>query len=173
MKVPDMKAAFYYKAPDKTKVDTKGIFFLPREGAFFNPFLFKPEDFEIIPLERLPVDSKNVVRLRLIPKKTKRGNQEYLLTVDVERHLIREITVTQFEGRIVKAAIDYGRFEGFQLPTRILIQFDMPSAESDQMREFDQFSQRGRRITGKVEITYSNYRVNAGLSDDLFKEKRP
>ncbi len=47
MKAPDMKATFYYKAPDQMKVDAKGIFFLPREGAFFNPFMFKPEDFQI------------------------------------------------------------------------------------------------------------------------------
>jgi outer membrane lipoprotein-sorting protein len=39
------------------------------------------------------------------------------------------------------------------------------------MREFTQFGQRAKRITGKVEITYSNYKVNSGISDEIFKEK--
>jgi hypothetical protein len=38
------------------------------------------------------------------------------------------------------------------------------------MKEFGSFGQRSKRITGKVEIAYSNYKVNSGLSDEMFKE---
>ena len=172
MKAPDMKATFYYKAPDQMKVDAKGIFFLPKEGAFFNPFMFKPEDFEITPMERLMVDARKAARIRLISKKTRRINQDYILTIDTERHLIREMAISQFGGRVIKANIDYGRVEGFQLPTRIEILLDMPPAESNETRESGPFMQRGRRITGKVEITYSDYKVNSGLSDEIFKETK-
>jgi outer membrane lipoprotein-sorting protein len=46
----------------------------------------------------------------------------------------------------------------------------MPSDEPSGMKEFTQFGQKPKRITGKVEITYSNYRINVGLSDEIFKE---
>ena len=38
------------------------------------------------------------------------------------------------------------------------------------MKEFTQFGQRTKSITGKIQITYSNYRVNVGLSDEIFKD---
>ncbi|RPJ00088.1 MAG: hypothetical protein EHM36_15110, partial [Deltaproteobacteria bacterium] len=53
LKSPDMEAKVYYKAPDKLKVESKKIFFFPREGGFFNPAMFKSQDFDIILLERL------------------------------------------------------------------------------------------------------------------------
>ena len=36
------------------------------------------------------------------------------------------------------------------------------------IRPFD-----AKRIRGKTEILYSNYKVNTGLSDEIFKEKEP
>jgi outer membrane lipoprotein-sorting protein len=41
------------------------------------------------------------------------------------------------------------------------------------MKEFTQFGQKTKRITGKVEITYSNYKVNVGLTDEIFKDAEP
>jgi outer membrane lipoprotein-sorting protein len=40
------------------------------------------------------------------------------------------------------------------------------------MREFIPFGpgSKTKQVTGKVEITYSNYQVNSGLSDEIFKE---
>jgi hypothetical protein len=48
----------------------------------------------------------------------------------------------------------------------------MPSDEPSGMKEFTQFGQKPKRITGKVELTYSNYQVNVGLTDEIFKERR-
>jgi hypothetical protein len=47
----------------------------------------------------------------------------------------------------------------------------MPSDEPSGMREFTQFGQKPKKITGKVEITYSNYQVNVGLTDEIFMER--
>ena len=58
IKAPDMQAKLYYKSPDKMKVESKGVFFLPRGAGYFNPATFKPEDFEIRILERLTYEGK-------------------------------------------------------------------------------------------------------------------
>lgn len=170
LKAPDMQATVYYKAPDKMKVESKKIFFLPREGGLFNPAMFKPEDFDIIFLERLSYDGRKAVRLKLIPKKMRGMNQEFILTIDTERNLIRDMNISQPGGKVIKASINYASFDRFELPTRVELQIDIPPVEPNGMREFDQFAPRGRRITGRVEISYSNYRVNSGLSNEIFKE---
>ena len=104
---------------------------------------------------------------------TNTSDKSFVLTIDTGRSLIREIKVSPSEAREVKVTLDYGRFGDFELPTHIDLQLDMPSGEPTGMKEFTQFGQKPKRITGKVEITYSNYRINVGLSDEIFKEKGP
>ena len=171
LKSPDMEAKVYYKAPDKLKVESKKIFFFPREGGFFSPAMFKPQDFDVTLLERLTYDGGKAVKLRLIPKKAGKITQEITLTIDTERTLIREMKISQFGGRVINAAIEYGKFDGFQLPTHIGLDLDIPPQEPNESTEFEHFGQRRRGMTGKVDITYSQYKLNSGLNDEIFTEK--
>ena len=173
LKAPDMQARLYYKAPDKLKVESKNVFFFPKEGGYFNPSLFKKKDFDARPLERLTYDGRKAVKLRLTPTETNRHQQGFVLTIDTERNLIREINTSPSEGRAIRAVIGYGEFADFELPVRIELHLDIPSVEPNGMKEFSSFSQRSKRITGKVEIAYSNYKVNSGLRDEIFNEAEP
>ena len=172
-KAPDMQAKLYCKPPDRMKIDSKRIFFLPKEGGTFNPSMFNKEDFEVKFLERLAYEGRNAVKLKLTPKKKGRGGQDFILTVDTDRNLIREMNVSSFEGREVKALIEYGHFSDFDLPTRIELHLDLPFNESREIRDFGQSAQPAKRVTGRVEITYSHYKVNTGLSDKIFDETTP
>ncbi|MGO8990725.1 MAG: LolA family protein [bacterium] len=173
LKAPDLQAKLYYKTPDKMKVESKGIFFFPQEGGYFNPSLFKKKAFDVRLVERLIYDGRKAVRLKLTPMDTNTYDKSFVLTIDTDRSLIREIKISPSEGREVKAILDYGRFGDFELPTHIDLQLDIPSGEPTGMKEFTQFGQKTKRITGRVEITYSNYRINVGLSDDIFRETGP
>ncbi len=169
-KAPDMQAKLYFKPPDRMKIESKRIFFLPKEGGPFNPSMFNREDFEVKFLERLMYEGRNAIKLKLTPKKKKRNGQDFILTVDTDRNLIREMNISSFEGREVKALIEYGHFSDFDLPTRIELHLDIPFSESKEIRDFGQSAQPAKRITGRAEITYSNYKVNGGLSDKIFNE---
>jgi hypothetical protein len=173
VKAPDMEGRLYYKAPDKMKIESKRVFFFPREGGYFNPAAFKPETFEVDLLEHLLEEGRKAVRLKLTPKKARWPGQGFILTIDTERNLIREIDTSPFGGREIKASIEYGRFDQFDLPTRIRLQLDIPPMEMGGTRFFDPSVQRAQRIRGKIGINYSNYRINTGLSDEIFQEKEP
>jgi len=170
-KAPDMQAKLYCKPPDKMKIESKRIFFLPKEGGTFNPFMFNKEDFEVKLLERLTYEGRNGVKLKLTPKKRKLNAQDFILTVDTDRHLIREMNTSSFDGREVKALIEYGNFGDFDLPTRIELHLNVQFSESMEIRDFGPSAQPAKRVTGRVDITYSNYKVNSGLSDEIFKER--
>jgi outer membrane lipoprotein-sorting protein len=170
-KAPDMQAKLYCKPPDRMKIESKRIFFLPREGGTFNPFMFNKEDFEVKFLERLTYEGRNAVKLKLTPKKRKpNAPQDFILTVETDRDLIREMNTSSFDGREVKALIEYGHFSDFDLPTRIELHLDMQFNESKELKDFGPPAQPAKRVTGRVDITYSNYKINAGLSDKIFNE---
>jgi outer membrane lipoprotein-sorting protein len=173
LKAPDMQAKLYYKTPDKIKVESKNVFFFPKEGGYFNPSLFKKKDFDVRPLEHLTYEGRRAVKLRLTPTETNRHHQGFVLTLDTDRNLIREISTSPSEGRTIRAVIEYGKFADFELPVHIELHLDIPSVEPNGMKEFGSFSQRSKRITGKVEIAYSNYKVNSGLRDEIFNEAEP
>ncbi len=173
-KAPDMEGKVYCKPPDKMKIESKRIFFLPREGGTFNPFMFNKEDFDVQFLERLTFEGSKAVKLKLTPKKRKpNAPQDFILTVDTDRNLIREMNISSPDGREVKASIEYGRFSEFDLPTRIELHLDVQFNESRDFKDFGQPAQTPKRVTGRVEITYSNYKINVGLRDQLFNEADP
>jgi hypothetical protein len=169
-KTPDMKAKLYFKSPDKMKVESKGVFFFPREGGYFNPGLFKKDDFEIKILEPV-AEGKRDIKLKIVPKKKEKMGREFVLLIDRKDNLVKEIHTSQFDGRETKARIEYGRYGSFELPRYILLTLDFPSVEANEKRGFGPFEQKSERVTGTIEITYANYKVNTGLKDEIFNPR--
>jgi hypothetical protein len=169
-KTPDMQAKLYFKAPDKMKVESKGVFFFPREGGYFNPALFKKDDFEIRIVEPV-AEGKKDIKLKIVPKKKEKMGREFVLLIDRNDNLVKEIHISQFDGRETKAKIEYGRYGSFELPRYIILALDFPSVEPNEGRGFGPFEQKSERVTGTIEINYANYKVNTGLKDEIFKPK--
>jgi hypothetical protein len=169
-KAPDMQARLYFKAPDKMKIESKKVFFFPKEGGYFNPGLFKKEDFEIKLLEPT-TGGGTEVKLKMVPKKKEMMGREFVLGIDRKDNLVKEMAISQVGGREAKAGIEYERVGPFELPKHISLTLEFPTMESNETRGFEPSEPRSNRVTGKIEITYSNYKVNTGLEDDLFKQK--
>ena len=172
-KAPDLQAKIYYKIPDKIKVESKRVLFFPREGGYFNPSLFKKEDFTILLLEHPSKGSHKTVKLRLIPKQTKGTTQEMVLTIDLEKNLVREAHVQQIGGKEIRAEMAYGIFGSMELPTRIKLLLDFPAVEPEGVKGFIPSAPGTQRVKGRIDMTYSNYRVNAGLTDEIFMGIEP
>ena len=168
-KAPDLKARLYYKAPDKMKVESKRVLFFPREGGYFNPSLFNKEDFTVLFVENTTYRGKEALKLRLIPRRTKRDIQDLVLSIDTEQNQVREVDIAQSGEKEIKAALIYGTFDHFDLPIRIKLLLDFPEVEPELVKGFDTSPREKKRVTGRIEMTYSNYRVNSGLNDQIFK----
>ena len=169
-KAPDMQARLYFKAPDKMKIESKKVFFFPKEGGYFNPGLFKKEDFEVKLLEPT-TEGGTEVRLKMVPKRKEMRGREFVLRIDRKDNLVKEMAISQVGGREAKAGIEYERVGPFELPKHISLSLEFPFMESNETRGFESFEPKSNRVTGKIEITYSNYKVNTGLEDVIFKSK--
>ncbi len=170
VKAEDMKATVYYKAPDKVKIDSKGIFILPKEIGVFNPSMFKPEEFNVSVLETLTYEGNPAVKLALSSKKESYGRRDVILIIDKSEWLIRDISIEPAAGSLMDARIKYGEFGGLDLPTEINVNLNLPKADSSQQAPDPHRRSRGG-MAGSITIYYSNYRVNSGLGDSLFENE--
>ncbi len=170
VQAPDMEAKIYYKEPDKVKIDSKGLFFMPKDVGVINPRKFDPGKYEIAVLDTLTYEGDQAVRISLVPKQDETGSHNVILTIDKKDWLIVEIATAPYPGREASAKITYGIFDGFQMPVKIDVNLDV-SKISGEGTEFGHGRGRAPELKGKVEVYYSNYKINTGLSDDIFKKR--
>jgi outer membrane lipoprotein-sorting protein len=175
LRAPDLQAKLYYKVPDRMRIESKRVVFFPRDGGYFNPAQFKPEDYTVLFLGYVTYEKRKAVQLRLIPKKLKGATQDMVLTIDTAKLLLQEMLLTQTGGKEVTAVFTYGTFGGFELPTFIRLILNLPAAEPGMAQGFGAIPDGGeeKRVQGEITITYANYKVNTGLGDELFKKKKP
>ncbi len=167
VKAPDMEARIYYKEPDKVKIDSKGLFFLPKEVGVFNPRRFNPEEFDADILDTLNYDGDPAVRVSLQPKKDEERAHKIVLTIDKKVWLMKEIATVPYPGRQADAKIKYGSFDGFMLPVEIDVNLDLQKVD-EQAQSFGNQRRRMNEVRGSVTLYYSNYKINTGLSDSIF-----
>jgi hypothetical protein len=173
LKSPDRRAKVYYKSPDKVKFIAKGIFFVPKQGGYFNPTQFNTNNFEMKLIDHVLWNHRKAVRVQLLPKDITKSNQGFIVTVDRTWNQILAFETVTPEGRKVTATIAYAKFGQFDLPTQIELELEGPSGESGNTKELIPFGQRGKKFSGKVFITYTNYKINTGLKDEFFTEPNP
>jgi len=173
-KAPDLQAKLYYKVPDKMRIESKRVVFFPRDGGYFNPAQFKQEDYTVFFLGYVTYDNRKAAQLRLIPKKIKGATQDMVLTIDTAKILLQEMLLTLTGGKEVKAVFTYGTFDGFALPTFIRLVLNLPPVEPGVAQGYGAIPNgtEEKRVQGEITVTYTDYQVNTGLPDELFKKDK-
>lgn len=167
--VPDMEAKVYFKAPDKVKIDSKGLFMLPKAVGIINPRMFNPDKFEIAVIDTQTYQGDPAVRLTLVSKEDMVGGRNIVLTIDRKDWVIVEMVTEPYPGRQASARITYGDFDGFRMPVKIHVRLDIGN--------LDRIAPHGHRVprlselNGTVDVYYSDYKINTGLPDKIFEKK--
>jgi len=171
LRVPDMQATVYFKAPDKVKLDSKGSFFMmPREVGAFNPSRFNPDDFYVGAPVDTTIDSLPAVTITLRSKKEDSPDRTVTLTIDTKEWLIRRVASERNPGREFSFDISYDTFDGYHLPVSVLFKLDIDQSNTPP-NSFDGERRSKGGIKGTIEIHYSNYKINSGLSDKIFRSE--
>jgi len=171
MKIPEMKATVYFKQPDKMHIESKNFSMLPKEGLGMNPAdMLAKYDATLLKSEK-----RNGVlfyELRLVTKAEK-GKQvrEYFVSVNGDAWVVSHIESFPMPGR--KITIDFTHAlvaDQYWLPSTINVNYS-----SEQTDEPPADPQPGRQRSiprkGSASVRYSDYKVNTGLSDDIFEKK--
>jgi outer membrane lipoprotein-sorting protein len=177
LKVPDSEAKLYFKQPNKIHVESKKFALLPRQGLDFSPLgllsvkytaLYEQEDT----IRNIPTSVVKIIPL---------GNDGDIILstfwVDQSRNLIIRVESTKKPTGTFTIDFTYEKYDDYyELPSKMEFTFTVdrmmfPRGMDGQSDDEDS-NDKSDSKTGKVYITYANYKVNQGLPDELFETEK-
>jgi len=176
VQIPKMHAEVFFKKPDKVHFSSQSFLLVPREGITLNPAVLQ-EHYLPTSAIRDSLDGKKMFKLLLAAKDAKTRLRALSIWVDPLNWTIAKIETIPYEGRTLSMIFTYECQMGkYWLPSKLIVSFSSESerGQKDSSRSTDnQFEnlQRSMPRAGSVTIVYSNYKINSGLSDELFENK--
>jgi outer membrane lipoprotein-sorting protein len=176
LKTPIATISVFYKKPDKLKiVNEKGISFIPKGSMNINlnSFLADAENFEIIDAGKEDVSGLRI--LKLLPVNEKSEIVLSTLYIDEKLKVIKKAKNTTRDNGTYELEMFYGSQVFYGLPDKIIFSFNTKEYKLPKGVTFDYDDGSKKKMDdnlknkkGKIEITYSGYKVNKGVSDSVF-----
>ncbi len=169
VKLPTMQAKVFFKKPDKLHVEADGFAMLPRDVVGFNPASLNEEHFDAVIQGSEKVGSIDCIKVKLLAKSDTMRLQRVMLFIDADLWLIRKMSTDPSRGESAEVLFEYMLVDGrYHMPSKITLEMQTPR----RLREQGKKSEDGNGMKAAATVTYRNYKVNKGLFDDLFKEKK-
>ena len=176
LKTPIASIKVYYKKPDKLKiVNEKGISFIPKGSMNINlnNFLTDAENFEVIDAGKEDVSGLRI--LKLLPLDEKSEIVLSTLYIDEKLRVIIKAKNTTRDNGTYELEMFYGSQVSNGLPDKIIFSFNTKEYKLPKGVTFDYDDGSKKKVDdnlknkkGKIEISYSEYKVNKGVNDSVF-----
>jgi outer membrane lipoprotein-sorting protein len=190
IRMPKIKMKIYFKAPDKFHYESKNFALLPKQGLNFNPMNYDEKNFDFNYLRSETLDNVPVHVVELVPKKVepkksdskkkekdKAPQVKSYIWVDANNWVPKKIGSEPNEKRNLNVTFEHSWFENkYYMPSKIFFSYEIPDIpEADIPKNPSEKGSKmykgGKGGKGSVSITFVSYKINTGLSDDIFKEK--
>jgi len=179
IKAPIGKVKVYFKKPNKFRLKKDGgISLLPKGGVSVNMnSIFATSDFVALAAGEAIIGGSKTRIVKLLPANE---NSDIVLTtmyIDETNLLVKKAVTTTRENGTYEIEMSYGQYTQYGLPDKVVFTFntkdykipkgitlefndeEKPLSEADKMKN----------KKGRVEITYTNYQINKGVPDAVFK----
>jgi hypothetical protein len=170
--IPPVHAIMYFKQPDKVQFKSEGFAMLPRETAGLGIGRIRSSNMVEDSVAREMTDGGIKLRISMIPKADKTRLRRILLYVDPNRWTADRAVTNLPDGRTGTAVFQYQQLDEFWLPSSLTLSFTSAGTDSADVstprRPGSSWTPEAPR-EGTVLVQYSHYRINTGLSDDVFK----
>lgn len=175
IKMPPTKAKIYYKQPDKFTFDSDGFAMLPKEGFNYNPSKFLGEDITKVFVREDEVDGNKVYVIKVIPNSDSSEIVLSTLYIDQSKYVLCKVETNTKHGAIIKVLFTYDKEMKYPLPKQVKLSFnfgDKKETKEKSNKHDEGFSMGENKMEGDVYLTYSNYKINKGLSDSIFEKNK-
>ena len=201
-RMPKKKIHIYYKKPNKIKVETRGFAILPNIGADGNPSKFLDMLKHVTEIKRTIRDNKPFYRIMgkvnrdslKIPVSVKKDEIPDItmdVFVDAKEWVVTEVDVYLDSESVFTLKTDYMEVSDVRVPEQSVFKigvkgisrwttqnpFDFGGPGSDR-QDFEKiakdagFEPEKDEFVGEMIMTFSKYKVNQGIDDALFIEKK-
>lgn len=176
IKAPAGKVKVYFKKPNRFKLKRDGgISILPKGGVSVNmSSVLSDDNFTAIPSGESLIGGTKVKVIKLLPSDEDGDIVLTTLFIDEANLLILKSNTTTRENGTFEMEMNYGKYTQYGLPDKVIFAFNtkdykLPKGVTLEFDTEDAPKQNVKNKKGRVEITYSSYTINKGLSDTEFK----
>jgi outer membrane lipoprotein-sorting protein len=176
IKVPIAKAKIYFKQKDKFKVESKGIAILPKQGmSDLTGFLSNEKKYSAVLGEAKTINEHKTRLISILPTDE---NSEIILAkvyISTSEDLIYRTVLTTKSSGTVSIDYEYNLNKKYGLPNKMTFtvdikKFKMPKSVASDIRNNEKEKKYKDNEKGTIVLIFSNYLVNKGISDDVFKK---
>lgn len=176
IKAPISNIKAYYKKPNKFQVKRDGgISLLPKGGVSINiSSLLLTEDYTAIDAGNGTIDNTPVRIIKLLPLNE---NSDVVLTtmyIDEKALLIRKASTTTKDNGTYDMQMNFGKYAEWGLPDKVIFSFNtkdykLPKGVTLEYDDGSKKQELPKNKKGRVEIIYSSYVINKGVSEAMLK----
>jgi len=176
IKAPVANIKSYYKKPNRFKIKRDGgISLLPKGGVSVNvSSLLLSDDFTAIDAGQTTINNIVLKIIKLLPLKE---NSDVVLTtmyIDEKNLLIRKASTTTKDNGTFDMEMQFGKYADWGLPDKVIFSFNtkdykLPKGITLEYDDGTKKPELPKNKKGKVEISYSSYIINKGVTDDMLK----
>ncbi len=176
LKMPEKNVKIFYKFPDKVHIEAEGFAMLPKNASGFDPSVFISEKFTAVYIRSEELGNSTVDLIKTIPMDTEGDVILRTFWIDPQKLEIRKLEVNTKSGGTFQVDLNYNNLP-HDLPQKLYVVsdmkgMDMPKTLTGEVPDNSKKDKTAKSGKGNVTITYSNYKVNTGLSDKIFEEKK-
>ena len=178
LRIPNATAKAYFKQPDKMKIESDDFAVLPKEGMNFSPTRLLNEKYTAIYVKSDTLQKNKVDVIKIIPLEDTTNIVLSTLWIDTNEKIIRKIETTTKDRGSFKIELTYGTMKKYGLPQKMLFHFSTPQSKLPQkLKDNNEIFKKpmdrlSKNFKGNIIIKYSDYKINIGLKDSFFTEKK-
>lgn len=178
LKAPDTKAKIYFKQPNKIHFESETFAMLPREGFDFSPNSLLKKKYTAF-FERIDtIDGLKSAVIKVIPIGETEDVILSTLWIDLNNYFVRKVVSTTKYNGTFSIELKYDPNLDYPLPSNMIFTFNVDKMNIPRGFSGDLSNEKKTKktddkpnTTGRVYITYSDYKVNVGIPDKFFEEK--
>lgn len=175
IKILAVRATIYFKQKDKFRIVSKGIAILPKQGFVDILKLLSQMDAYISMIAGY--DNVSNIKAQIITIFPVNDTSDLILAklwVDIDRDIILKSQITTRSSGTVTIEYSYKTQNEFGLPDSMVFivdvkKFKIPkgvATDINRTSSVDELKKTSK--TGKIFINLTNYKINKGISDDVF-----
>lgn len=178
IKIPVREAVVFYKKPDKIKMKAKGFAMLPKQGVNFSLVDLLNKPYTAVWIKQEKVNNKVCEVIKIIPLDDQ--PEIIVATAYIERasKLLYKIDANTAKNGSFKLDFNYPALPNpFDLPEKLNFTFEVNKMslpmgitgdfDNDKPKEKDNKPQKAT-----LSLTYTDYKVNKGIPDEVFADEK-
>jgi outer membrane lipoprotein-sorting protein len=177
IKAPVATVKIYYKKPDRLKIKNEsGVSFIPKGSVNINMNnVLGLNNFTAVADGMEKINGIDCKVIKIFPLSDDESITRATLYIDEKQLLVMKSVISTKENGTYELVMTFKKFAAFGLPDKVELSFNTKDYKLPKGITIDydngsdkQKDDKAKGKKGKVEIVYSDYIINKGVSDSVF-----